>query len=235
MSLHDRELAAPTLEHATTDALLLPHHATPRVSRPGPVTTFPHDPRQAAVAAAFRAFMQSLGLDLTDPDLAGTDERVARAYARMLRGLRPGAEPRISTFPNTEGHRGVVSVEGIPFYSLCAHHLLPFFGTADVGYIPGDRLLGLSKMPRIVDHFARRPQLQERLAEQVASHLDEQVSPGGVIVVLRARHLCMEMRGVEKRGITTTVAVRGALADPRLQEQFLTRLRAAGTRSVEEV
>jgi GTP cyclohydrolase IA len=179
--------------------------------------------RRDGVAAAFRAFMESLGLDLADPDLAGTDERVARAYAELLGGLRPGSEPALSTFPNTEGHHGIVAVTGIPFYSICAHHFLPFFGTADVGYVPSDRLVGLSKISRVVDHFARRPQLQERLAEQVASHLDEHLSPSGVIVVLRARHLCMEMRGVKTQGSTTTVAVRGALENARLQEQFFTR------------
>ena len=188
----------------------------------------------APVAAAFRGFMESLGLDLRDPDLAGTDERVARAYAELLRGLRPDAEPRLSTFPNTERHRGVVAVTGIPFYSLCAHHFLPFFGTADVGYVPSDRLVGLSKVPRVVEYFARRPQLQERLAEQVATHLDEHLSPTGVIVVLRARHLCMEMRGVRTGATTTTVAVRGALEDGALQEQFFQRLRMPDATTAEE-
>jgi GTP cyclohydrolase I len=176
-----------------------------------------------AVAAAFRRFMESLGLDLRDPDLAGTDMRVARAYEELLSGLRPETEPHLSTFPNTEKHAGIVSVTGVPFYSICAHHFLPVFGTADVGYIPGDRLVGLSKIARVVDHFARRPQLQERLAEQIASHLEERLSPEGVIVVLRARHLCMEMRGVGVEGLTTTVAVRGVLEDLRLQEQFFSR------------
>src|SRR5262245_41982231 len=151
--------------------------------------------RHANVAAAYRGFLEALGLDLTDPDLAETDQRVARAYAELLGGLRPGAEPKLSTFPNTERYRGIVAVTDIPFYSICAHHFLPFFGVAHVGYVPGDRLLGLSKLARVVDYFARRPQLQERVTEQVATLLDERLSPEGVIVSVEARHLCMEMRG----------------------------------------
>jgi GTP cyclohydrolase I len=190
------------------------------------------DDRLAGVAAAFRGFLESLGLDLADPDLSGTDRRVARAYREMLGGLRPGAEPVLSTFPNTEGHAGIVSVTDIPFYSICAHHFLPFFGTAHVGYVPGDRLVGLSKLARVVDYYARRPQLQERLTEQVASLLDERLAPAGVIVSLSGRHLCMEMRGVSRPGVTTTtMAVRGTLADERLQNLFLARVRGGGPRA----
>jgi GTP cyclohydrolase I len=186
------------------------------------------DIRLARVAAAFRGFLESLGLDLTDPDLAETDHRVARAYRELLGGLRPGAEPKLTTFPNTEGHAGIVSVTGIPFHSVCAHHFLPFFGTAHVGYVPGESLLGLSKMARVVDFYARRPQLQERLTEQVATLLDERLAPAGVIVSLEARHLCMEMRGVSRPGVTTTTtAVRGTFKDDRLQQQFFARLRGA--------
>ena len=186
----------------------------------------------ARVAAAYRAFLESLGLDLADQDLAGTDYRVARAYRELLGGLRTSAEPRLSTFPNTEGYAGIVSVTGIPFYSLCAHHFLPFFGTAHVGYVPSDRLVGLSKLARVVDYHARRPQLQERLTERVAAMLDERIAPGGVIVVVEARHLCMEMRGVSKStATTTTIAVRGTLKDERLQQQFLMRLRGVRAES----
>ena len=184
------------------------------------------DIRLARVAAAYRGFLESLGLDLTDPDLAGTDYRVARAYREMLGGLEPSAEPTLTTFPNTEGYAGIVSVTNIPFYSLCAHHFLPFFGTAHVGYVPGDRLVGLSKMARVVDRYARRPQLQERLTEQVAALLDDRLGSAGVIVSVEARHLCMEMRGVSRPGvITTTMAVRGTFKDTSLQQQFLGQLR----------
>jgi GTP cyclohydrolase I len=115
---------------------------------------------------------------------------------------------------------------------MCAHHFLPFFGLAHVGYVPGDRLVGLSKVPRVVDFFARRPQLQERLTEQVAALLDERIAPAGVIVSVKARHLCMEMRGISRPGVvTTTTAVRGTLADERLQRQFFARLPDDGAAS----
>jgi len=183
----------------------------------------------ARVAAAYRGFLEALGLDLSDPDLAGTDRRVARAYRELLGGLRPGAEPSLTTFPNPERYAGVIAVTGIPFYSICAHHFLPFFGTAHVGYVPGQRLLGLSKLARVVDHFARRPQLQERLTEQVARLIEERVAPEGVIVTLEARHLCMEMRGVSKPGaITTTTSVRGVLQDEQRQRQFFAQVRGHG-------
>ena len=212
----------------STNGRTKPEIAPPRPAHRWPMHDHAHEDAEEQggrpeVAAAFRRFMESLGLDLRNPDLAGTDMRVARAYTELLSGLRSDTEPHLSTFPNTEKHAGIVSVTGIPFYSICAHHFLPFFGTADVGYVPSDHLVGLSKIARVVDHFARRPQLQERLAEQVASHFDERLSPRGVIVVLRARHLCMEMRGVGVEGLTTTVAVRGVLEDARLQEQFFSR------------
>lgn len=198
---------------------------------PVPTAVEAEEHRHARVAAAFRGFLEALGLDLDAPDLAGTDLRVARAYDELLAGLRPGAEPRLETFPNPERHRGLVTVTGIPFHSLCAHHFLPFFGHAHVGYVPGERLAGLSKLARAVEYHARRPQLQERLAEGIASWLEERLAPGGVIVVLEGRHLCMEMRGVAKQGaVTTTTAVRGVCADERLQEGFLARIAAAGAR-----
>jgi GTP cyclohydrolase I len=192
------------------------------------------EPSLSSAASAFRGFLEALGLDLADPDLAGTDRRVARAYRELLAGLDPGGAPSFSTFPNTQQHSGLVAVTGIPFYSLCAHHFLPFFGIAHVGYVPGERLAGLSKLARLVDFYARRPQLQERLTEQVAAALDEQLDPPGVIVALEARHLCVEMRGVSKPGvITTTTAVRGCLADERLQRQFFARCSGAACRAKE--
>ena len=179
----------------------------------------------AKVSAAFRGFLQSLDLDLTDPNLAGTPERVARAYREILGGLRKG-EPTLSTFPNAKQYSGVVSVTDIAFHSICAHHFLPFFGTAHVAYAPGNRLVGLSKIARAFDHFARRPQLQEDLTEQVASFLQQKLTPNGLLVTMEARHLCMEMRGVARAGVTTrTTAVRGTFQDERLQEQFFARLR----------
>lgn len=183
----------------------------------------------ARTAAAFRAFLVSLGLDPDDPKLAGTDRRVARAYRELFSGLAEDADPKLTVFPNTERHSGMVQLTGIPFYSICAHHFLPFFGMAHVGYLPGDRLVGLSKLGRVVDFYARRPQMQEDLTEQVATLLEQRIAPRGVIVMLEARHMCMEMRGVSKPNVTTTTtAVRGMLEDQRIQQQFFARLRATG-------
>ena len=180
-------------------------------------------PSTKTVASAFRGFLQSLGLDPADANLAGTDRRVARAYREMLSGLRRPA-PKLSTFPNSNQYAEMVSVGEIPFYSICAHHFLPFFGTARVAYVPKDRLIGLSKLSRAVDYYARRPQLQEDLTEQIASLLEERLAPAGLIVCIEARHLCMEMRGVSKPGlITKTVAARGTLRDDRLQRRFFER------------
>ena len=115
-------------------------------------------------------------------------------------------------------------------WTLCAHHFLPFFGVAHVGYIPANRLVGLSKLARVVDFYGRRPQLQERLTEQIAGFLEQRVAPVGVILSLEARHLCMEMRGVSRPGVTTTTtAVRGSFGDERLQRRFFTQLRGRAT------
>jgi GTP cyclohydrolase I len=162
------------------------------------------------VASAFRGFLQTLDLDLTDPNLSGTPERVARAYREILGGLRQ-AEPALRTFPNSGKYSGVVSVTDIAFHSICAHHFLPFFGTAHVAYAPGSRLVGLSKIARAVDHLARRPQLQEDLTEQVASFLQQRLAPAGLLVSMEARHLCMEMRGVRRRARVETRIGRGTL------------------------
>ena len=186
----------------------------------------------AKSAAAFRAFIESLGLDPDDPKLAGTDRRVARAYRELFAGLAEGAEPELTVFPNTEGHSGIVQVSGIPFYSICAHHFLPFFGFAHVGYVPGDQLAGLSKRGRVVDFYARRPQLQEHRTEQIATHLHERIAARGVMVLLEARHMCMEMRGLARPNVaTTTTAVRGTLEDDHLQQQFHARLRVTAART----
>ena len=123
------------------------------------------------VARKVRALMEELELDFGDPHLVGTDRRVAQAYAELCAGLTPGTEPKLRTFPNTERYAGPLSLTGIPFYSLCAHHLLPFFGTVHIAYHPGDRIVGLSKLARVVEYFARRPQVQERLTEQIVRSL----------------------------------------------------------------
>ncbi len=187
--------------------------------------------RQQLVATKFRELMEALGLDLTDPNLADTPARVARAYGDLFSGLDSGAEPDLRTFPNTERYSQIVSVTDIPFHSVCAHHFLPFFGTAHVAYLPGDQVVGLSKLARAVDFYARRPQIQERMTEQIINLLDSRLRPQGAMVVLQARHFCMEMRGVRKPGATTTTsALRGAFQDERTRQEFLDLLRRRGDR-----
>ena len=180
----------------------------------------------ALVAERFRTVMEALGLDLDDPNLSGTPLRVARAYLDLFSGLDPAREPELRTFPNAEGYSQVVALTDVPFHSLCAHHFLPFFGRAHVAYVPKGRVVGLSKLARVVDYVARRPQTQEALTEQVVDLLDRRLQPAGAMVVVEARHFCMEMRGVAKAGVsTTTTAIRGVFADERKQRQFLDQLR----------
>jgi GTP cyclohydrolase IA len=188
------------------------------------------DERRRRVAAHVRAILEEMGVDLADPNLARTDERVARVYEHMFAGLREGAVPKVTTFENREGYRAMVMEKEIPFYSLCAHHLVPFFGHAHLAYVPGERILGLSKFARILGFYAQRPQLQERLTEQVATCLDEQLRPQGAMVVIEARHLCVEMRGVEKPGaVTVTSAVRGVFHQREHREEFLDLLNRRGS------
>jgi GTP cyclohydrolase I len=176
-------------------------------------------------ASRFREFMESLELDMSDPNLSGTEWRVARAFRELFAGHYAGAEPSLRTFPNTEGYKEAVVVTDIPFHSLCAHHLLPFYGTAHVAYKPKERLVGLSKLARVVDFYARRPQLQERMTEQIATLIEKRLLPAGTMVVIQARHFCMEMRGVGKAGlITTTSAFRGAFANDRSRQNLLALL-----------
>jgi len=184
------------------------------------------DPREPRIAAHVRAILDELGLDPGDPNLRETDRRVARMYLEMFHGLEEGAEPTVTTFPNDEGYSHMVMEKDIPFYSLCAHHLVPFYGKAHIAYIPRERILGLSKFARILEFYAKRPQLQERLTEQVVNYLQEKLEPLGAMVVVEARHLCVEMRGVKKPGaLTTTSAIRGVFHQRPVREEFLDLLR----------
>jgi GTP cyclohydrolase I len=181
------------------------------------------------IAGHVRGILGELGLDLNDPNLRETDRRVARMYAEMFSGLREGSRPQVTCFPNDEGYRAMVMEKAIPFYSMCAHHLVPFYGHAHMAYIPNDRILGLSKFARILEFYAKRPQLQERLTEQVVGFLEEELHPQGAMVVIEARHLCVEMRGVKKPGaVTVTSAIRGTFYKKEVREEFLDLLRRNG-------
>ena len=174
------------------------------------------------IAHHVRGILTALGLDLKDPNLAETEIRVAKMYLEMFGGLAEGAEPKVTTFPNEEGYSHMVMEKQIPFYSMCAHHLVPFYGHAHIAYIPRDRILGLSKFARILEFYAKRPQLQERLTEQVVGFLEAELQPLGAMVVIEARHLCVEMRGVKKPGaVTVTSAIRGSFYRKEVREEFL--------------
>ena len=193
-------------------------------------TELPEDPvaaaREERIRGHVRGILTELGLDLSDCNLRETDRRVAKMYAEMFAGLQLGAEPKVTTFPNDEHYSAMVMEKQIPFYSMCAHHLVPFYGHAHIAYIPGERILGLSKFARILEFYAKRPQLQERLTEQVVGYLEEHLQPQGAMVVIEARHLCVEMRGVKKPGaLTVTSAIRGIFHNRSQREEFLDLLR----------
>ncbi|MBA3523936.1 MAG: GTP cyclohydrolase I FolE, partial [Geodermatophilaceae bacterium] len=163
--------------------------------------------------AAVRELLIAVGEDPDRRGLLDTPARVARACVEIFAGLHTDPSEVLST-SFEEGHEELVIVKNIPLYSLCEHHLLPFHGVAHVGYVPGEhgRITGLSKLARVVDLYARRPQVQERLTGQVADAITQRLDPRGVVVVIECEHLCMSMRGVRKPGSrTTTSAVRGSL------------------------
>jgi GTP cyclohydrolase IA len=199
------------------------------VTAPDPLPVAPEPARLRVVRsradvdlpAAERAvadLLRALGKDPEQPHLADTPRRVADAYAELL------APPpfHLTTFPNDEGYNELVLASGIPVQSLCEHPLLPFTGVAHIGYLPGERILGLSKLARVLDLFARDLQVQERLTQQVADWLQENLNPRGVGVVIEAEHLCMSLRGVRARGArTTTSALHGVLReDARTRHEF---------------
>lgn len=177
----------------------------------------PVDPVRAELAVA--DLLQALGVDLSREDLVDTPRRVARMYEELLttQPFNP------TTFENDAGYDEMVVVRDIRFTSLCAHHLLPFSGIAHVGYLPGGCIIGLSKLARIVTHFARNLQVQERLTKQVADWLNDELKPRGVGVVIRAEHQCMTIRGVQAVGSTTvTSTMHGLLRENAAsREEFL--------------
>ena len=191
-------------------------HAVPLRARVTHVRPAPD--LEAAEEAAAR-FMRALGIPLDSPDVADTPGRLARAYAELL----DVPEYDFTTFPNHEGYDELVLVQDIPVQSLCEHHLLPFRGVAHVGYLPADRIVGLSKLARTVEHFARRPQTQERLTMQVARQLEEQLSPRGVGVVIEAEHSCMTLRGARAHDTrTVSSSMLGHLrSEPAARAEFL--------------
>lgn len=173
----------------------------------------------AAVQRAAAELLRALGADVDAEALRETPRRVADAYTELLT-----PQPfRATTFPNDDGYDELIVVRAIPFHSLCMHHLLPFHGVAHIGYLPGERIIGLSKLGRVVEHFARDLQIQERLTTQIARCLERELEPKGVGVVLEAEHSCMSLRGVQKLGAkTVTSALHGLVRDDaRTRQEFL--------------
>lgn len=188
-----------------------------RLVEPSPLRAVGPNPA-AAVERAVADLLTALGRDLSDEHLAETPKRVAASLTELLTA-RPFD---LTTFPNDEQYAGLVLVRDIPFHSLCQHHLLPFRGVAHIGYVPGDRLVGLSKLARVLENSARDLQVQERLTQQVVTFLDSVLEPRGVGVVLEAEHLCMSLRGVRVAGaLTVTSAFTGILSGSSdLRSQF---------------
>jgi len=216
----DRQPTVLTVEEDSADAMLhvdldgsSPRsHANDRAMQPeNPIDL-------EAARAAVSDLLLALGLDPTEEGLSDTPRRVAMALAEMVTPI----PFKLTTFPNDEGYDELVLAKSIPVQSLCEHHLLPFHGIAHVGYLPGERILGLSKLARVVEMFARDLQVQERLTQQVADALQEHLAPKGVGVVIEAEHLCMSLRGVRATGSrTVTSALHGVLrADARSRQEF---------------
>lgn len=175
------------------------------------------------IAGHVRAILVLLGIDpASDPEVDGTPERVAELAMDLTSGHADPAP--ISVLPDASSGKGLVIVRDLPFHSVCAHHLLPFFGRAHIGYLPGRGVVGIGTIGRVLDHFARRPQLQERLGEQVAEYLEREAGAAGAIVVLEARQLCMEMRGGRKSGVVESTAARGVLSEGTLRREFFDRI-----------
>ena len=181
------------------------------------------DQESGEMASLVRRQLALLGEDPDREGLLKTPDRVSRSLGWLTRGYSLSVADAVGDAVFEEEHSSMVMVRDIEFYSLCEHHMLPFFGKAHVAYVPNGRIVGLSKLPRIVEIFARRLQVQERLTEQIADALDDVLAPAGVGVVLEASHLCMMMRGVEKQNSATiTSALRGVFREcPMTRAEFL--------------
>lgn len=173
-----------------------------------------------AIASAVLEILDYVGENPYRDGLLDTPMRVAKMYEEIFSGLKTPA-PKLTTFPNESSYKDLVIVKDIPFYSCCEHHLVPFFGKAHIGYVPGDKIVGLSKFARLVDWYSKRPQVQERLTDQIATHLFNTLEPESLIVVMQGEHLCMSMRGVQKPGSqTVTTSIRGLLRKEEREDFF---------------
>lgn len=186
----------------------------------------PNTATTEAIAQHVVELLQHLGEDAQREGLQRTPERVGKAMQFLTQGYQQDPEAILRSALFEEDYRQMVVVKDIPFYSLCEHHLLPFFGKAHVAYIPNGKITGLSKVARVVDVFARRLQVQERMTTQIKECIQNTLNPLGVMVVIEAEHLCMQMRGVQKpHAITTTSDFTGAFNRPETREEFMNLIR----------
>ena len=171
----------------------------------------------------FKMIMQEMGLDLTDDSLSGTPYRVAKMYVKELfYGLNPANKPKLSTFENKYGYKKMLVEENITIDSACEHHFLPIVGHAHVAYIPKDKVIGLSKINRLVNYYARRPQVQERLVLQILNDLQQVLDTKDVIVSVTAKHLCVSSRGIkDQNSLTTTLEYGGCFSETATRNEFL--------------
>ncbi len=180
---------------------------------------------QKKIEQAVRLLLEGIGEDVTREGLIDTPARIARMYEEIYKGMDEDAAVHLSKTFSVDNNE-IVVVKDITFYSICEHHLMPFYGKAHIAYLPNGRVVGISKLARTVEVYARRPQIQEKLTAQIADAIMEHLAPQGVMVMLEAEHLCMTMRGVEKPGSrTVTMATRGRFAeDAGLQQRFFSLL-----------
>lgn len=178
----------------------------------------------------YESYLSALGLDLRDPELKGTGARVAEMMEGLLVGHDPAQAPKLVPIANADRSAGLVLVRDLPFYSLCVHHVLPFFGVAHIGYLPGEKLAGLGDLAKVVTFFSRRLTVQERITADAAEFLERGLGARGVAVLLEGRHLCLEMRGQETEACFETLAYRGELTAEERRFEFLSRLRRDGAR-----
>lgn len=178
--------------------------------------------KQQALEQHYHAILELIGEDTKREGLIKTPERVAKAIQFLTQGYGQSPEEVLKSAMFREEYRQMVIVKDIDFYSMCEHHILPFFGKVHIGYIPNGYITGLSKLPRVVDIFARRLQVQERMTSEIKDCIQRTLNPLGVIVVVEAEHMCMQMRGVEKQhSLTTTSDFTGAFKEAKTREEFM--------------
>lgn len=180
------------------------------------------DDTTSSLANNYRTIIDNLGEDINREGLEKTPERVAKAMQFLTHGYGMNPLEILKAALFTEDHKQMIVVKDIEVYSMCEHHMLPFFGKAHVAYIPNGKIVGLSKIPRIVDAFARRMQVQERLTDQIKDCIQEALNPLGVAVVIEAQHMCMQMRGIQKQNsVTTTSSFTGAFEKDKTRKEFI--------------